>query len=595
MPRRRPKTLQGIDASPGIHVGLVHLVDRRRMQIPKVHIPDEGVEAEIERFRHAVEESIQQMELVREKVVHGGGKEPVAIIDAHIMIMRDRMLVEGAERIVRSEAVNAEWALQKIVAEIRQVFDAIEDDYFRERRSDVEFVGERIQRTLMGQDSEVIPPKHERAVVVARDLSPADTAGLSRKGVAALVTEVGGKTGHTAIVARALEIPAVVGVEGILARVGSRDRIIVDGYRGQVVLDPSEQMVRDALARSQGLRSRAAKIASERALPARTTDGHSVRLSANIEMADEVESALRYGAESIGLFRTEFLFMGTRAPTEGAQRKVYSRVLKSMSPRPATIRTMDLGGDKGHQMFGMEHEANPALGLRSIRLSLRHQRVFLAQLRALLRASVDGQLRILFPMISCRSEILQAMELLEEARRQLRQKGQAFADDIQVGMMIEVPSAAFMSAMFAKEVDYFSIGTNDLIQYTLAVDRHNEQVAYLYNPLHISVLRLLKLIVDDAHAAGIWVSMCGEMAGDPLFLPILLGLGLDEISMNPLALPFVRHMVRHSKVSDARRLTRSVMKLGDSQQTSRAVREFMAEQFPDFFTPAGHTDLLGGL
>ncbi len=595
MPRRRAKIFQGIDASPGIHVGLVHLLDRRRVHIPKRHLPNVNLESEVLRFRQAVTDSIAQLESVRSKLSIRGSKEPGAIIDAHVLMMKDEMLIDGTENLIRKQALNAEWALQQVVAEIRKAFDAVEDDYFRERRSDVEFVGERLLRTLVGKDAEVCAPAHDRAVVVSHDLSPADTAALGRDRVAAFVTEVGGKTGHTAIVARALELPAVVGVEGILANLGTGDRIIVDGYRGQVILHPSEQMVREALARSQGLASRVAALKSELALPAETTDGQRIRLAANIEMADELGTALNYGAEAVGLFRTEFMFMGKKAPSEAGQRKVYSKILREMGTRPATIRTMDLGGDKSQRIFHAEPEANPALGLRSIRLSLRHRKAFLTQLRALLRASVEGKLRLIFPMISCQAELDQTLEALDEAKHQLDQKSLPYAEDLEVGIMIEVPSTAYVAELFAPRVDFFSIGTNDLIQYMLAVDRHNEQVAYLYNPLHVAVLRMLHHVVTEAHRAGVGVGMCGEMAGDPLYLHILLGLGLDEISMNPVAMPYVRHLIRHSSAREARKLTRRVLRMETSEEIGRTVRDWMAERFPDFFNAQGHTDLLGGL
>ena len=595
MPRRRAKTYSGIAASPGIHVGLVYLVDRRRMHVPKQHLDDHQIPDEDQRFRAAVAASIDQLESIQSKLSEGPGKEPIGIIEAHLMMMRDAMLLEDTRAFIRSEAINAEWALQQVLAKIRKVFDAIEDDYFRERRSDVEFVGDRIMRNLLGHETEPRPPPHERAIVVARDLSPADTVALGRESIGGFVVEVGSKTSHTAIVARALELPAVVGVENFLAKVGNGDRVILDGYRGQVVVHPSEQRVREALARSQGLRTRAAELVAAKALPASTTDGHRLRLSANIKMVDDVEPALRYGAEGIGLFRTEFLFMGRRAPSEGFQHRCYQQVLKGMGRRPVTMRTMDLGADKNHHLFPSEDEANPALGLRSIRLSLSHRNLFLAQLRALLRASPAGKLRLLFPMISCQRELREALAALEEAKAQLRKKGQAYARGIQVGMMIEVPSAAFLAAEFARQVDFFSIGTNDLIQYMLAVDRQNKRVAYLYNPLHVSVLRLLKQVIDQAHLANIQVGMCGEMAGNPEYIQILLGLGLDEASMNPSALPYVRHLVLNSSCREARRLTRRVLRMDDSEAIRAEVRDWMAARFPDFFDENGPTDILGGL
>jgi phosphotransferase system enzyme I (PtsI) len=595
MAKLRTKIFKGIDASPGICVGHALLADRRRYHVPKTHVSDDQIPGELERFQDALEQSVTELESIRKKLSSKKGREPKAIIEAHLLIMQDQMLIEGTEKIIRSEAVNAEWALQKNINQIRKIFEAVEDDYFKERRSDVEFVGRRVMNNLMGLETSVNLPEHAVGVVMAHELSPGDTAGLNRQKVAGFVTEVGGKASHTAIVARSLAIPAVVGVEGILSRVGSGDRVIVDGYRGHVILHPSEKMVQEALARSRGLQDRAAELIAEKDRPAVTRDGHRVMLSANVEMVEEVPVALTYGAEAVGLFRTEFLFMGRRPPSEGFQRSCYKRILQQMGGRPVTIRTLDVGGDKRHPFLRAEAEANPALGLRSIRLSLRTLPLFITQLRALMRSSVDGQLKILFPMISCMRELKEAKEALEEAKAQLRAKGQAYDQKVKVGMMIEVPSAAFMSDAFAREVDFFSIGTNDLIQYTLAVDRQNEQVAYLYNPLHVSILRLLKQVIDNAHQAGITVAMCGEMAGDPLYVHVLLGLGLDEISMNLPALPYARHLVRASRLKEARQLTRTVLQMSDSETIGRAVRQWMADKFPDFFTPEGPAEILGGL
>jgi phosphotransferase system enzyme I (PtsI) len=595
MVKLRTKIFKGIDASPGICVGHVLLTDRRRYHIPKTHVSDEQIAGEMERFQDALRQSINELKIIRGKLSTKKGREPKAIIEAHLLIMQDEMLIGGTESVIRKEAVNAEWALQKTINQIRKIFDAVEDDYFKERRSDVEFVGRRIMNNLMGHETHMKLPEYAISVVVARELSPADTAGLNRDQVAGIITEVGGKASHTSIIARSLKLPAVVGVEGILSRVGSGDRVIVDGYRGEVVLHPSERAVAGALDRSRGLRDRTAELMAELDQPAVTLDNHRITLSANVEMVEELPAALHYGAEAVGLFRTEFLFMGRRPPSEGFQRSCYKKILKQVADRSVTIRTLDIGGDKHHPFLHAEPETNPALGLRSIRLTLRSRPLFLTQLRALLRASVEGRLRILFPMISCLRELKDARDALEEAKAQLRAKGQAYDKKVEVGMMIEVPSAAFMSDAFATEVDFFSIGTNDLIQYTLAVDRQNEQVAYLFNPLHVSVLRLIKRVIDNAHKAGIPVAMCGEMAGDPLYLHVLMGLGLDEISMNLPALPYARHLVRASRLKDARQLARDVLKITDSESIGRMVREHMAEKFPDFFTPEGPAEILGGL
>lgn len=595
MPKRRTKIFKGIDASPGISLGHVHLPARRKYNIPKIHLDNSQVANELGRFREAVDRSIAQLETIRQKLSCRRGQEPKAIIDAHILMMKDEMLMAGTERIISSQAINAEWALQKNINQIGEVFDSLDDDYFRERRSDVEFVGRRIIQNLMGLDLLVRLPEHPRVVLVAHDLSPADTIGLDRTKVIGFVTEVGGRASHTAIIARSLELPAVVGVEGILKESGSGDRIIIDGYRGQVILHPTQQMLEEAMIRSRGFRNRMAELVGEYDSASVTLDGVHLKLSANLEMVEEVSSALKYGAEAVGLFRTELMFMGRRPPSEGFQRKCYRKIVKDMSGKQVTARTLDLGGDKAVGFLRLEPENNPALGLRSIRLSLRYRSLFLTQLRALLRASVDGQLKLLFPMISCHRELREVKEVLEEAKTQLLAKGQAFNPQIKLGMMVEVPSAAFMSESFAREVDFFSIGTNDLIQYTLAVDRRNEQVANLYNPLHPSIIRLLKLVVDNAHRCGIPVALCGEMAADPLYLHVLLGLELDEISMNPSSLPYVRYLVRNSDARECKQLVNNLLEINDAEEIRTLVQHWMAERFPALFTPEGRNEILGGL
>ncbi|RME23418.1 MAG: phosphoenolpyruvate--protein phosphotransferase [Deltaproteobacteria bacterium] len=595
MVRQRTRRFKGIAASPGIAIGTAHLVDRRQFKIPKMHISPDQVEGEIARFRRAIRNSVAQLEAIKQTMSRADRPEPLAIIDAQILMIQDKMLVEGTEAGIAKKLQNAEWALRDTVMGIRREFDRLEDDYFRERRSDVEFVGQRIMRNLMGEDTEIRLPASERAIVVAHDLSPVDTANLDKASVGGFVTEAGGKTSHTAIIARSLVLPAVVGAEGVLAAVGQGDLVVVDGYRGEVVVNPSQRYLKEVEARRDMLQNKSRKLSQQRALPAVTLDGFRVRLLANLEMVEEVEPALSNGAEGVGLFRTEFLFLHRRAPSEGYQRKCYREILRRMDGRPVTIRTLDLGGDKRLPFLKAEPENNPALGLRSIRMSLRNRSLFLAQLRALLRASVDGNLHLLFPMISCMHELKQAKEALEEAKRQLKEKGQPFNPDIKVGIMIEVPSAAIMADVMAREVDFFSIGTNDLVQYMLAADRQNEQVAYLFNPLHVSILRTLEHVVKSAHERGIPVTLCGEMAGDPFYLPVLIGLEIDQVSMNHLALPYARYVIRQLKRSEARRLVKHLMEFDDSRKIEAYLRGWMSSKFPDLFTPEGPAEILGGL
>jgi phosphotransferase system enzyme I (PtsI) len=575
----RPRLLYGIPASPGIFIGPAFVVDRRRTQIRRRRLAPGGIEPEVDRFRACVAKSVEQLMAVRARYEPADGHKTEAILDAHLLMLRDEALLGGTERRIRAEGVSAEWALRAATTEIMQAFDAIDDEYFRERRSDVEFVGERILRNLLGLTDALRPSGPGRFGLVAHDLSPADTLGLPPEQVGALVTAVGGRTSHTAIVARALELPAVVGVEGLLAGVEADDTLIVDGHRGEVVVRPGQAMLRAARERAEDLRSRAVALAEELAAP--SAEASPVSLSANIEREDEVETALRQGADGIGLFRTEFLFMGGGAPSEAQQHRCYERILKRLEGRPATIRTLDMGGDKNPRLFRAAVEANPAMGLRSIRLSLRHPALFLGQLRALLRSAPAGRLRILFPLVSCPTELERALELLDQARAQLRARGQASPARVELGIMMEVPAAALMADVFARKVDFFSIGTNDLIQYTLAVDRHNERVAYLYEPLHPAVLRLLDAIVAAARRAGIRVSLCGEMAAEPLCLPVLLGLGLDEISMTPGALPLARHVLRRLQAREARRLVRDLLGSTDPRDSRAQVEAFMAERLPD--------------
>ncbi len=595
MSGKRTRLFKGIAASPGIGVGRAQVMERHRLRVPRCHILPGTAEAEIDRLRQAVRQSLEQVNHIRERMARARKTDPAAIIQAQALMLQDEVLLGGTEDMIRRQAMCAEWALQETLARIRGEFDRLEDGYLRERRSDINFVGQRILRNLLGLQGETSAAVGGLSVMVAHDLSPVDTAGLNRNRVVAFVTEAGGKTSHTTIIARSLELPAVVGAEGLLKQVGQGDRILVDGYRGEIWLHPAEAQVQEAIGRGENLRSCALRFMGEGKEPVETRDGHLVRLSANLEMVEEAAQALRQGAEGVGLFRTEYLFLRRNPPGEGQQRHHYQTLLRRMQNRPVTIRTLDLGGDKRLPFLHSEPETNPALGLRSIRLSLRNRTLFLTQLRALLRASVHGNLRIMFPMISCLRELQEARAALEEAKEQLRHKGQPFQPDIKVGMMVEVPSAAVMADIFARQVDFFSVGTNDLVQYLLAADRQNEQVAYLFNPLHPSVLRMLHQVVRAARGAGIPVAICGEMAGDPLYLLVVLGLGFDEVSMNPIALPFARHLLRSARLQEAHNLVRDLLGMEDNEAIRLVVQQWMAERFPDLFTEEGPTEILGGL
>lgn len=566
--------VRGIPAAHGIAFGRAYIIDRRRLKVPKRRIEDDEIDAEIERFLRALDASDRQLERVKEKLA-AQENDHYNIIAAHQLMLKDSHLVDQTTSNIRETRINAEWALRKTVEHIKSIFDNIEDDYFRERRSDIDFVGQRVLRNLLGRPDRLEPPPD--AIVVAYDLSPADTAQLHRAAVAGLATDAGGTTSHTAIIARAHEIPAVVGLEDITDVVGNGDLLIVDGTDGVVIVNPDPELV--AHYRDQQRKEAAADAAllGNRDLPAVTTDGVRIRLAANIDHADEIRSALEHGAEGIGLYRTEYLFMeGERLPTEDQHYAHACHVLELMGDREVTFRTFDLGGDKIAR-FLVDHkiEANPALGLRSIRLCLsRSMRpAFVAQLRGLLRASVHGNVRLMLPMISGVKELSLALEVVDEVRAQLDREGIAHDPELPLGIMVEMPGAAMVADHLAKRVDFFSIGTNDLIQYTLAVDRVNENVSYLYEPLHPALLRLVERIIRAGDEAGITVGLCGEIGGDPRVVPVLLGLGLRRVSMYGVAIPEVKRVIRNCDLGELTKLARAVVDMESADDVWAAVDE----------------------
>jgi phosphotransferase system enzyme I (PtsI) len=577
--------LVGIAASPGIVIGRCWSVDRRRVRTPKRRLGPDEVEAELARFRTALDLSDLQLSEVRAKVGRrdggAGSAEHTAIIDMHRMMLKDEMLVLEAARLISDERLNAEWAVKRAVRKIKSAFHEQADEYFKERRADVDFVGERIIKNLLGQapDVDELPP--EGAIIVAHDLSPADTALLlHERKVGGFVTEAGAKTSHTAIVARALEVPAVVGVGKITSLVDRGDWVVVDGMRGVVVINPTPGERSEYEAARARWRATEEDLLRTRDLPARTQDEVSVRVAGNIEFVEEVPSLLSHGGEAIGLYRTEFIFLGrTDLPSEEEHYQNYRQVLEAVAPRPVTIRTFDLGGDK--LPVGMRIAAeNPALGLRAIRYCLRQPEMFRTQLRALLRASVHGNLKIMFPMISGVAELRAARRALEEARAELAAEGVAMKPEVPIGIMIELPSAALIADRLARECDFFSIGTNDLIQYTIGIDRQNKDVAYLYKPLHLAVLRMLDIICTAGREAGIPVSMCGEMAGEPVNALVLIGLGVSELSMNGPSIPVVKRVIRAATAGDGRALVARLLALTTADDIEREVKSEMARRFP---------------
>lgn len=578
--------VKGIAASPGIVSGTAYVIRRNDVAVPQRQIEPDEADHEIARFREAHLLSKNQLDEVKRKLGEEKG-DHILIIDTHRLILQDEMLVKGTEQIIREQLVNAEWALQKKLDEIRQIFNKIEDAYIRERKSDVDFVAERIFRNFRAdQEEPVLASLPPNAIVIAHDLAPADTALLPKFAVMAFATEIGGRTSHTAILARSLGMPAVVGAESLLSHVKTGDPIIVDGLTGTVIVRPQEDEFTLYKDRRERFQFSERQLAVYRNLPAETRDGHRIRLLTNIEMPDEIPHALEMGAEGVGLYRTEFLYMSRLdLPTEDEHFESYRKVVEAVHPLAATIRTCDIGGDKMALSVPIEAGANPAMGLRAVRLYKRYPEIFRTQIRGMLRASAYGKLKIMLPMITGVTELLDARKIIREEQEKLHAAGVPVDMHVPVGAMIETPAACMVADVLAREADFFSVGTNDLIQYTIAVDRSDEHVADLYEPLHPAILRLIKRVTDTAHEVGIPVSICGEMGGDEIYLLILLGLRFDELSMNPNSIPRMKRLTRKIDFSHAEWMLQSVMALRTADDIDRFVRKKMIDLFPEDFPP----------
>lgn len=576
--------LVGIGVSPGIAIGEVHLVNRARMAAIERSITADQVDEQIELFRDAIQLAKQQLEAIKARVTDPSLNEHLYIIDTHLMILDDQMLVDGTIELIRTRLVNAEGALKQTLRKVREVFDRINDEYLRERSSDIENVGERILRNLMGESLQPISDVQGKGIIVAHDLSPADTMQIDRNCILGFVTDLGGRTSHTAILARSLGIPAVVGLESVTSLVPGGTPAIIDGSSGTVILNPSPEIFREYLKKKQDYEYAEQDLLAYRPLRAETPDGQALILRANIELVEEIPVAIEQGADGIGLFRSEFLYLGAAVPPDEEQQfQVYRQLVEQVAPHQVTIRTLDVGGDKFVQDINLGDEANPALGLRGIRFSLAERNLFRTQVRAILRASAHGPIRLMLPMITGVAELQGSRQLIVAVMEELAAEGLPFDRRIPIGAMIETPSAALIADLLAKEVDFFSIGTNDLIQYCLAVDRANEHVAYLYDPLHPSILRALRLIAEAADRAGIPVSVCGEMAGDPFYVPILLALGFSELSMNANCISRVKRIVRQFPLADARALLEELLGLPTALEVTHRMEDIMAERLPDLF------------
>jgi phosphotransferase system enzyme I (PtsI) len=573
--------MHGISASPGIAIGPARVIDRQKIKTPRLRITAAQVEGEVTRFMAAVEESKQQLLTAKDAVRDTGGRPANGhslILEAHLLMLEDEMYIKGAADLIEQELINAEWALTQKTEEFKKILADHEDEYFRERSQDIGFIGSRLLRNLLGHVTEIVDLDGESCIVIADKLSPVEATQLVGSPVLGFTTEAGTRTSHTAIMAQALGIPAVVGVEELLEEIRPRDIVIVDGNEGTVIIRPDEELIEDYAGRAARHAELEKKLVSDhRDLSAETTDKVAVELLANIEFPAEAAMALDYGAEGIGLYRTEFIYLNKPNPTEDEQYRIYRTVVETLAPKIVVFRTFDLGADKLAPDMAPT-EMNPALGLRAIRLGLLDRKMFKVQLRALLRAADHGPIKIMFPMISGVQELREVRSVLKEAAQEL---GGDIPDQVEIGCMIELPSAVMVADQLAKEVDFFSIGTNDLIQYSLAIDRVNDHVAYLYTPFHPSILRSVKRVIDAAHDERIPVAMCGSLAAEPLLIPLLMGLGLRTLSMAPTSLPTVKAMVRSINCGKAEALTRRAMELATATDVEELVRDHVEKRLGD--------------
>ncbi len=568
--------LKGIGASPGICIGKVYLVGKDGVDVvEKYYINGDDLQNEKNRFKAAVKKSRDELRTIIEDT-SAEFSQHTNILEAHIVLIKDKMLYDKILETIENDMVNAEWALKKVVSQLKSLFNEMEDPYFQGRASDIEHVSDRIMRNLLGAEKVNIADIKTRVILVAQDLSPAETSQIKLDRVMGFITDRGGKESHTSIIARSLEIPAVLGLENVTRLLNNDNLVIVDGTAGIVVLHPEDSTLIEFEERKVLYAEHQAALTQASHLPAETTDGYSVQILGNIEYPDEVVPVLDHGGDGIGLYRTEFQYMSRpNFPDEEELFEKYREVVEIMNPRPVTIRTLDINGDKAVTGSSESNEDNPALGLRAIRYCLQKPEVFIAQLRAILRAAAFGRVRIMFPLISTCEEVIDAKRFLDEAADSLEKDGLAFNREIETGIMMEVPSAVIMADAMADSVDFFSIGTNDLIQYSLAIDRGNRQVSHYYHSFHPAIIRMIRRIADVARLKNIKVSICGEMAGDPINIPILLGLGINELSMSSQLIPAVKTMIRLLSVEDCKDLMEEVFK----KQRASEIEEMMQDSF----------------
>ncbi|WML27652.1 phosphoenolpyruvate--protein phosphotransferase [Neobacillus sp. OS1-33] len=562
--------LHGIAASNGIAIAKAYRLVEPDLLFEQKKIEDTN--AEVDRFRQAMSKSTAELEAIRDRAKVDLGADKAAIFEAHLLVLSDPELNAPIEDKIQSDKVNAESALKETADMFIMMFEQMDNEYMRERAADIRDVTKRVLAHLLGV--QLVNPSMiaEEVIIVAEDLTPSDTAQLNRQFVLGFTTNIGGRTSHSAIMARSLEIPAVVGTKTATEEINNGDLVIVDGLKGEVHINPTPELVEQYRKVHEGYEAQKAEWAKLVNEPTVSSDNHHVELVANIGTPKDLKGVIENGGEGVGLYRTEFLYMGRdQLPTEDEQFESYKAVLEGLTGKPVVVRTLDIGGDKELPYLDLPKEMNPFLGFRAIRLCLEEQDIFRTQLRALLRASIYGNLKIMFPMIATLDEFRAAKALLEEEKQKLLAEGQKVSDEIELGIMVEIPSTAILADQFAKEVDFFSIGTNDLIQYTMAADRMNQRVSYLYQPYSPSILRLVKMVIDASHAEGKWTGMCGEMAGDETAIPLLLGLGLDEFSMSATSILKARSQIRNLKKSDMEKLAQEVLNMQTTAQVIEAV------------------------
>ena len=571
--------ITGIPASPGIVFGKALVLKEEKIVLDTQKISEDQVEAEVARFYAGREAAVEQLNSIHQRALKSLGEEKAAIFEGHLMILEDEELEEEIIDYLRSNKVNASVAASKIIDQQVEMLSEIDDEYLKERAGDIRDIGNRLIKNILGMHIVDLGDITEESILVAYDLTPSETAQLNLEKVLGFITDIGGRTSHTSIMARSLELPAIVGTNDVTARVNTGDYLILDAVNNRVYVNPTQTEIDELKTLEVKLAEEKAELAKLKDLPAVTLDGHKVDVVANIGTIRDCEGAHRNGAEGVGLYRTEFLFMDRdQLPSEEEQFIAYKEVVEAMEGRLVVLRTMDIGGDKELPYLNLPKEMNPFLGWRAVRIALDRREILHAQLRAVLRASAFGKLAVMFPMIISVEEIRELKSVLETLKAELRAEGKAFDENIQVGVMVETPSAAVNAKFLAKEVDFFSIGTNDLTQYTLAVDRGNELISHLYNPMSPSVLGLIKQVIDASHAEGKWTGMCGELAGDERATLLLLGMGLDEFSMSAISVPRIKKLIRHVNYQEVKALADEALQKPTAAEIEQLIQAFLAEK-----------------